>query len=975
MKQLLLLSLVIFLGSWTYPDQGFRWVNDTYENMTEDERIGQLFMLRAHSDLGPEHVKTVKTQIRKYHIGGLCFFQGTAKEQAKLTNEYQSISKIPLMISMDAEWGLGMRLKEDGMNFPKAMSLGAINDNQLIEQMGEEIGRQLRGIGVHVNFAPVVDVNNNINNPVINYRSFGEDKENVAAKGLAYMRGLQKSRVLACAKHFPGHGDTDVDSHHDLPVIQHSRKRLDSLELYPFKVLSRHGIGSMMVAHLQIPAFDSRENRPTTLSNKTVTGVLRNYLGFEGLIFTDALEMQGVAKHFPPGKMEVEALKSGNDVLLLPIDMSTAINSIKAALKDGSLTWDVVEKSVKKILLAKYNLGIHSQPQAIDIENLDQLTQSKKANALKARLYENALTLVKNKNQIIPIIDTKQSILSISFGANEKTPFQNQLDKYGEIDHLQFNKAISAREFSQMLTSVQKYDKVILSIHNMSEYSSRGFGITNTTRNAIAKISELQDQIHLCVFGSPYSIGAFETLPSILVAYSDEEMVQELAAQGIMGAFSFRGTLPVSVGQNCRVGDGLISSSLLRLSYGIPEQVGMNSDSLMVIDTIVQEMIDKKAAPGCQVLVAREGRVVYHKSFGHFTYDKKKKVEAEHIYDMASVTKIMASTISMMKLEDQGKLRTELKLIDYLPELDTFNKASLVINDVLAHHAGLAGWIPFYKETQSEGKKGKNLKTFYRSSQSDSFQLKVIDDLYLRTDYQDSIYYMIYNNDLKANNNYRYSDLGFYMFRQIIERQSRLNLAEFTRRSFYDPLGLQRTLFNPLEKFDQEEILPSENDTYFRNQRIQGYVHDMGAAMLGGVSGHAGLFSTANDMAILSQMLLNGGYYGGVQFLRPETIKKYTTRHPRSLRRGLGFDMKQLDSKKTANMSERASSNTYGHLGFTGTCVWIDPEYDLIYIFLSNRTFPSMENRAFNRGDYRPRIQTAVYSALEDYKFDGVSSN
>jgi len=964
MKKLSILATLFICMSWTYPDQGLRWVNDTYANMTVDERIGQLIYIRAHSDLGADHVQTVKNQIRKYHVGGLCFFQGTPEKQAKLTNEYQALSKVPLMVTMDAEWGLGMRFKDDGMSFPKAMVLGAIKDDALIEEMGIEIGKQLRALGVHVNFAPVVDVNNNPNNPVINYRSFGEDKENVAAKGLAYMRGMQKSHVMACAKHFPGHGDTDVDSHYDLPIIQHSRHRLDSLELYPFKVLSKYGIGSMMVAHLQIPAFDKRENRPTTLSVKTVDGLLRNYLGFDGIIFTDALEMKGVAKHFPPGKMEVEALKAGNDVLLLPIDISTAINAIKAALDDGSLKWETIEKSVKKVLLAKYKLGIHKTPSKINFTELKKTVTSKSAEALKYKLYEHALTLVKNENHFVPLFDTQQRLASISFGASKKTVFQKQLDKYGVFKHYQFNDQSNPNKFNEFLVNLKSYDKVIVSIHDMSEYASKKFGIESKTVKAISQILKTNNQIQLCVFGSPYSIGQFKDVPSLLVAYTDEDIAQKMAAQGIMGAFSFKGALPVSVGSDFISGDGILSSSLLRLSYGIPEQVGMNRDSLLKIDTIIQEMISKKAAPGCEVLVAKEGKIVYHKNFGYHTYNKKKEVQLNSIYDMASVTKIMSSTLSLMKLEDQGRLKTENRIVDYLPEVDTFNKADLVINDILAHHAGLAGWIPFYRETQSEGKKPKNLKEFYRTVQSDSFNLEVTDDLYLRSDYKDSVYYMIYNNDLKANRKYRYSDLGFYMFHQIIERQSGLTLDDFTTRSFYNPLGLQRTLFNPLRRFDKSLILPTEKDNYFRNQVVHGYVHDMGAAMIGGVSGHAGLFSTANDMAILSQMLLNGGYYGGVQFLRPSTIKKFTTRHPKSLRRGLGFDMKQLEEGKTLNMSESASPSTYGHLGFTGTCVWIDPDHDLIYIFLSNRTYPSMNNKAFNRGDYRPRVQTAVYSSF-----------
>lgn len=948
-------------GSANIVDQA-TWVDNTYMLMSDEEKIGQLIMIRAHSDLGLEHINDVKKQIKKYHVGGLCFFQGTPEKQAELSNSYQSISKLPLMVSMDAEWGLGMRLKESAISFPKAMMLGAITDNRLIEEMGIEIGRQMRSLGVQVNFAPVVDINNNPENPVINYRSFGENRHNVAAKSLSYMRGLQKSRVLACAKHFPGHGDTATDSHYDLPVISHNRHRLDSIELYPFKVLSKNGVGSMMVAHLQIPAFDDQENRPTTLSTKSIEGVLKKYIGFDGLIFTDALEMKGVANHFAPGVMEVEALRAGNDVLLLPIDIEKAVRSIKQAIKDGVISWESIEYKVKKVLRAKYHLGLHSKP-FIDHRTIRKKINTQKALALKMRLIQNALTLVQNDNGIVPISNLNQNIATLSIGATKKTSFQEQIDLYAKTSHFNIGKEISTDELEALKTKLESFDNVILSVHDMSSYASKNFGLTNSMLNAIESISSTKETC-LIVFGSPYSLASFNNQSSIIVAYNDEEETQRLTAQGLFGAFSFKGRLPVSSGTKYSEGQGIVSSSLLRLSYAIPESVGMNSDSLLAIDTIVEEMILEQAAPGCQVLVAKEGKIVYHKSFGHHTFKKKRKVLNTDIYDVASITKVMASTISLMKLSDQGKLKTDKAIVDYISERDTTNKAGLILNDILAHHAGLAGWIPFYRETQSDDEKPKILDKYYRRVATDSFPIKVAEDLFLRFDYPDSIYAMIYNNDLKENRNYRYSDLGFYMFHEIINRISGQPLDEFASTHFYNPLGLQRTCFKPMGKHPLECILPTEEDDYFRNQKVQGFVHDMGAAMLGGVSGHAGLFSTANDLAILGQMLLNGGYYGGQQYLKPETIKKFSTRHPRSTRRGLGFDMKQLDEEKTLNMSEAAGEKTFGHLGFTGTAIWIDPDEDLIYVFLSNRTYPSMNNRKFSNNEYRPRIQTVLYNAL-----------
>lgn len=964
MNKWVLICLTLVSLSFTNPDSAKKvWVNNTLNAMSEDEKIGQLFIIRAHSDKGQEHINFVNSQIKNYHVGGLCFFQGTPEKQASLTNKYQAASKIPLIVSMDAEWGLGMRFKEDAISFPRSMMLGAISDARLIQQMGKEIGTQLSDLGVHLNFAPVVDINNNPDNPVINYRSFGEDRYNVASKSLAYAKGLAEAKVMACAKHFPGHGDTNTDSHYDLPVIKHSKKRLDSLELYPFKVLSKNNVGSVMVAHLSIPAYDDRKNRPTTLSENTITGILKDYIGFEGLIITDALEMQGVAKHFGEGTMEVEALKAGNDILLMPIDIKKAISAIKKALKSGELTWEDIDYKVSKILAAKYDLGLTEQPKEIDSKTIRKTVNTERAKALINKLKRNAITLARDKQRVVPIENLKTNRAIISIGSKQQPTFQKQINKYAAFDQFQIPKELSREAINSWLKKLEAYDELIISVHDMSQYASRNFGLTASTIGLIKQLSTRQQTL-VCLFGSPYALSFFPNLKSVIVAFDEENNTQSIAAQGIMGAFSFKGTLPVSAGDQYIAGRGILSPSLLRLSYGLPEEVGMSSDSLMAIDTIVEEMIKEKAAPGCQVLVAKSGKIVYHKSFGYHTYDQENVCQANDLYDVASLTKVMATTLSLMKLSDDNKLNTSLTIGDYLTEIDTSNKAELIINEVLAHQAGLAGWIPFYSETQSKDKKPKILDKYYRSTRSDSFSIQVADDLYLRFDYPDSIYAMIYNNDLKANKNYRYSDLGFYLFHEIITKLTGQNLDQFCEESFYEPLGLNRTCYNPVSKFELNEIIPSEKDNYFRDQVVHGHVHDMGAAMLGGVAGHAGLFSTANDLAVLAQMLLNGGYYGGKQFIKPGTVKQFSTRFPRSTRRGLGFDMKQIDPEKVLNMSELASESTYGHLGFTGTAMWIDPEHDLIYIFLSNRTYPTMKNRKFGKNEYRPRIQSVLYNAM-----------
>ncbi len=969
----LILLLLPLLGnsqdqSMNDPDE--MWAQTKLATMTLEEKIGQLFMIRAHSDKGPDHIKSVEEQIKKYKVGGLCFFQGSPTKQAELTNKYQRLSDTPLMVAIDAEWGLGMRHLDDAISFPKQLTLGAVSDNTLIYEMGQSIAGHLKRIGVHVNFAPVVDVNNNPSNPVIHNRSFGEDIFEVATKSYAYAKGLQDAGVIACMKHFPGHGDTDVDSHYDLPLINHSRDRLDSLEMTPFRVLSELGIKSTMTAHLAIPALDDEKNRPTSLSRKVVTGILQDEMYFDGLIFTDGLEMQGVAKHYKPGIMELEAIKAGNDIMLLPIDIKVAIDKLVSEVNSGRLDESIIDHKALKILRAKYNLHLTGKPYIKNTNRIAYEVNDRAALTIKENLYRKAITLVADENKQVPIRKITKNIASLSLGSKEETTFQKELTKIGLTSHFQAGENISANEIKNLINKLAPHETIIVSLHDMSIYASKDFGISKSMFDLIYQLQSRKNLI-LVNNGSPYALKFFPEITTILQTYEEDDMMQVAAAQALFGIHKIAGKLPVTAHPKFPVKSGIVRSSLYRLGHAAPEEVMMSSDSLLKIDTIVQEMLDKKAAPGCQILGARNGKIFYHKAFGHHTTSRKQKVSKTDIYDVASVTKILASTIAMMKLYDEGKINVNQKLSHYIPHLDTTNKGNLIIEDVLSHHSGLPGWIAFYEDTmEEESKTPKRQDRYYRSAQSDEFPYKVTDKLYLKKEFRDTIYKYIYNCDLREKRNYRYSDLGFYIFQQIIEQVTGQTLDEYVHEQFYEPLGLRNTLFNPLRRIPKDRIPPSEKDQYFRNEVIHGHVHDMGAAMLGGVAGHAGLFSNSEDLAVLMQMLLNGGSYAGNQYIQPQTVRKFTQRYYRSTRRGLGFDMKELDEDRTENMSVDASKLTFGHLGFTGISVFADPKYDLIYIFLSNRTYPTMENRVFSRKNYRPRIQSVFYQAIMDERLN-----
>lgn len=943
------------------------WVDSLYQTMDEDERLGQLFMIRAHSDKGPDHIADVEAQIKKYKVGGLCFFQGTPVKQVELINRYQKLAQpLPVMVAIDGEWGLGMRMKASTISYPRQLMLGAIQDNQLIYDMGEEIARQMKRVGIDINFAPVVDVNNNAANPVINTRSFGEDRYNVTAKGYQYMKGMQDHGVMACTKHFPGHGDTDVDSHYDLPVISHSKARLDSIELYPFRALAQKGVGSMMIAHLQVPAFDDRPNRPTALSKNTVTNILRGEMGFEGLIFTDALEMKGVTKYFDSGEVEAEALVAGNDILLLPEDIEASFQTIKAYVADGRLSWEQLEASVKRVLRAKYQMGLQKFT-PLSVKDLDQDLNSPKAKALKQKLTEHALTMVRNKKGLLPFQNLSQiSLASLSMGARKPTAFQKRLSAFSKMTTLQCGKDISAAEQDKLFNQLKEKDAVVISLHDMSSFASRKFGITSAQHQFIQRLSK-ETQVVLVVFGNPYSLKHFDYVNWLLEAYDEDRLTQDAAAQALFGAIPARGRLPVTASDASKFNTGIMMPGNARLGYALPESVGLSSDTLAKIDQLAREAIAKRATPGCVVLVAKEGRIVFEKAYGYHTYQQKQKMSTDDIFDLASITKVAATTLSIMKLHDEGKIDIDQPLSRYLPDLKGTNKEDILVSELMAHRAGLLGWIPFYKQTLEGSRRDPRPSSkLYRTSSSGSYSVKVTDKLYMDHSFVDSMWQQIYTSELRPNKNYKYSDLGFYLLGKTVEELSGSPLDQYVEKNFYRPLHLTSATFNPRKKFSAERIVPSEKDRYWRRQDILGHVHDMGAAMLGGVSGHAGLFANAKDLAAIMQLFLQKGQYAQKSWIAPGTLEAFTTRFPGETRRGIGFDMLQLDPDASMNLSPKASAKTFGHLGFTGTAAWVDPVHDIVYIFLSNRTYPSMNNYKLNKMDVRPSIQGIVYDAQLD---------
>ncbi|HLW32274.1 MAG TPA: glycoside hydrolase family 3 N-terminal domain-containing protein [Aequorivita sp.] len=970
-KRLLLFPILILIGFSVFsqnrnplivkddfPNQK-KWVDSIYENMSLEEKFGQLFMVDLFSSDPKSKSDKIKDLITNYHLGGIIFSKGGPVRQAKLTNEFQALAKVPLMIGMDAEWGLAMRL-DSTYAFPWNMTLGAITDNRIVEKVGHRIGEQAKRLGVHINFAPVVDINTNPKNPIIGNRSFGEDKDNVTEKALAFMKGMQSAGVLGSAKHFPGHGDTDKDSHKTLPRLDFTKERLDSLELYPYQKMIDEGIGSVMIAHLNVPALEGQSDFPSSLSSKIVTDLLKNEMGFNGLIFTDALNMKGVSNFKKPGEVELAAFMAGNDILLIPEDVPKAMEFLLASYNEEVISEKRLAYSVKKILYAKYKVGLNNY-KPINITYLFEDLNSVNDDALYEEAFDNALTVIKNDRAILPIKDLqKKSIAYVNFGDDSGEDFLNELKKYGEVTW------VKANSLDDYIQKLKDYNYVIIGFHKSNDNPWKKFDFTENELVWLYEIARTNTVI-LDVFSRPYAMLALRSTANfegIVMSYQNSKISQQLSAQLIFGAREAKGKLPVSLGEDFPLNTVYKTKSLKRLQYGTPESVGMNSYKLQKIDSLAQRGIREKMYPGAQILVARKGKIIYQKNFGYHEYDNKIAVKDTDVYDLASLTKILASLPLVMELVDKNKLDLNTKLSEMLPEYKHSNKANITLKQMLSHYARLKAWIPFYRNTLNTAKTDTSPE-YYSDIAGKDFTVKVADDLYMRQDYVDTIFKTIRESDLNPKAGYKYSDLPYYILKKYFERKFNKPMEQIVQDEFYEPLGANYATYLPLEKFSKESIPPTEQDNLFRKQKVQGYVHDQGAAMLGGVSGHAGLFSNSNDVAKIMQMYLWKGYYGGKRYFKPEVFDDFNTCYycDKSVRRGVGFDKPQLGT--SGPTCGCVSMTSFGHSGFTGTFAWADPEQEIVYVFLSNRTFPDAENRKLISSDLRSKIQQVIYDAID----------
>ena len=941
------------------------WVDSVFNSLTPEQRLGQFFMVAAYSNKDRSHVERIERLVRNQGIGGVMFMQGGPKRQALMANRLQAAAKVPLLVAMDAEWGLDMRL-DSSAHFAKQMTLGAMDDPKYVYQMGQDIARKMRALGVHIDFAPVLDVNSNPGNPVIGNRSFGEDQNRVAALGVQYLKGLQDNKVMAVAKHFPGHGDTDTDSHVALPVINTDLARLTKVDLVPFQQSFENGIMGVMVAHLYMPLFDTTNAKTTTLSHALVTDLLKDKMGFKGLVFTDALNMRSVSKLYKDGELDAMALAAGNDVLLFSEDVPSALLRIREAVAAGTLKQEDLDLRVKKILRAKYWAGL-DRYRPVNLLTLRDSLNQPKSKVLAQEIFEHAVTVVKNDDKLLPFqrLDTLR-IAAITIGTQAEGPYATIFNKYqpGPVYAVPDRYAPDST-FARLSSRLNGYNVVVVSLHQMNNTPSHSYGIGDGALKFIRQLEANKSfKTVVVAMGNAYSLKFLEDARTLVCGYEDHYAAQLVMPQVLFGALPARGKLPVTVSPTLPVATGIATADLRRLRYATPESQGLSSRVLAQIDNIALESQTYAAAPGCQVLVAKNGTVVFDQSYGYCTYDQSQPVTSSTLYDLASVTKVAGTLQAVMYLKDQGKLNIEEKVSAYLPELARTNKRDMTVRDVLLHQAGLKPGIPTWERTiNSNGLK----PTFYASIKSDDFPNEVAPGEYSTKAADDSVWAWTMRSGLlpKVKGKYPtdYSDLSFIVMKRVCEKILKQPIEDFLEASFYRPLGLGSMTYNPLQRFPKSCIAPTENDTYYRREQLQGTVHDQTAALVGGVGGHAGLFATANDLAVLMQMNLQNGNYGGTRYFASPVVTEFARPQGGSGRRGLGWDHGD-PSKPEGPTSNLSPASTFGHTGFTGTCVWMDPDNQILYVFLSNRVYPDAGNNKLRQYNIRTRIHEVIYKSL-----------
>jgi beta-N-acetylhexosaminidase len=915
--------------------------------MTLEEKAGQMVMVLAFGNFvnaESEEFARLSHLIEERAIGGVILSHGDVYESAYLLNRLQSKARIPLLVSADLESGLAMRIRR-GTPFPNAMAIGATRDTALAFAVGKAIGQEARAIGIHQNYAPVADVNTNPRNPIINTRAFGDDVNLVQNMVVAFARGTQEAGVLATVKHFPGHGDTGLDSHLELPVLPFSRGRLDSIELRPFRAAIDHGTRSVMIAHLGVPAIERNISLPASLSRNIIEDLLRKEFGFGGLVVSDAMEMQGVVRGYSVTESTLKAIEAGTDIILLPLNAEVALTSIVAAVKNGEISKERIDSSVRRILETKHALGL-DRGRLTDLSLIDSEVGSREHWQLARTVARKGMTLLRDDGRILPltqkpwrriaavvITDAEESRSDIN---RPTSPFSNEATgsyfvqllgrRLGKVDVARLSPASNESDFQEALTKVRRADLLLLSLHARVRSSSGRIGLPENLRIFAEKAERLDIPKAAVVFGNPYVAAHFPDTDVLLCAYGESEPIAEAAAEALCGEIPVRGKLPVAIPGAFSFGSG-IDKPQQRLRKDDPVVVGFDPTKIRRVDSVVYDGIRDSAFSAAQLAVVKDGELIWDRAYGKYSYDAaSREINGDALFDLASVTKVIATTSAIMKLYDQGLLRLDDPVSKYLPAFKDGLKATMTIRHLLLHRGGFPPFRKFWEFCPTS------------AAMMDS----------------------VFATPLIAapGDTTIYSDLGFMTLGKIVEKVAGRTLAEFTQREFFEPLGMRNTAYLPDPELRRRAVA-TEYDSLWRKRLVQGTVHDENAEFMGGISGHAGLFSTAEDLAVFVQMLLNGGTYGGKRYLRESTIATFVATGQEGGERWLGWDKK---SPKGSSAGSLFSASSYGHTGFTGTSVWVDPDRHLGVIFLTNRVHPTRANTKLFK--IRPVLHDMIVGSL-----------
>ena len=919
------------------PQTDDSWIESTLARLTLEQKVAQLISVWARGKYYPqdsENWRDLERLIVEKKLGGLVFSIGDVYEYAVQINKLQKLADVPLLIAADFEYGAGMRVR-NSTTFPRAMAIAATREPRYAYEVGRITALEGRALGVHQNFAPTIDVNNNPKNPVINTRSFGDEVNLVSEMGAAYVKGAQDGGMIATIKHFPGHGDTDVDTHLGLMSLSYSKERYEAVEFPPFRAAIQAGAMSVMVGHIAVPAYDTAAAIPATVSSAITTGLLKHELKFDGLIVTDAMTMRGVSARYAPGESAVLAVKAGTDVVLMPIDPDLAIDAIVAAVRRGEITVERIDSSVRKVLKMKQWVGL-DRSRYVNVDQVATVVNSTEHELLALEIARRAVTVLGNKNTILPLlrIDPKKIldlVVSDTEDPAEGRSFHTLLhERHANLEFIKVDPRSNSGEYETALENARAADIILCQLHFYTRSGELTGFVSKKQKDFLVKLLPLGKPVVAVAFGNPYVAMEFPETDAYVCAYSNGAVMQEAVVEVLFGEESAQGRLPVTIPGVYRFGDG-VSYPKQALRRGIPEEVGFDRTRLREVDQVIESAIKDTASPGAALVVVKDGVIAYTKAYGSYDYGVySKRVDLQTMFDLASVTKVISTTSAVMRLVDEGKIKLDDPVMKYLPRFGQNGKEKITVYNLMVHNSGLPAWRKFYE--------------FCSTPQC------VVDSVFASP--------LVY----KTGDSTLYSDLGLITTGKIIEKVSGTTLDGFADSVFFKPLGMNSTMYNPPQRL-WNRIMPTEVDTFWRKtgQAVVGTVHDENAMVLGGVSGHAGLFSTAPDLAVFMQMLLNGGMYGGKHYLKEETIRQFTTRQSAQSTRGIGWDTKDPARSWAGKL---LSDKTFLHTGFTGTSVVADPERKLIVIFLTNRVHPTRYSTKI--AAIRPNVHDAVVRAISN---------